>query len=37
MADSLANISKARRALEAATSLDDVLQIRDQAKAIETF
>ena len=37
MTNSLANISKARRALETAKSLDDVLQIRDQARAVETF
>ncbi len=37
MAGSLANISKARQALSQAKSLEDVLQIRDQAKAVETY
>ena len=37
MANALAEISKARKALECAKSLDDVLHIRDQAKAVETY
>ena len=37
MSTSLANISKARRALESAASLDDILKIRDQAKTLETL
>lgn len=35
--NSLATISKARKALASARTLDDVLTIRDKAKAVETY